>query len=126
MKNFIEIYYKIHKVLVFIVPLAVITFFFWLYLGPLTYIYVTISDILNLIKRRESSFTKYRLIHLIVGFVYLNCFFISPFLSPKYITSQIDRDYFMLIFWYALPLCFFIFHFYFTKKDYQDFISTNK
>lgn len=125
MKNLIEIDYKIHKVLVFVVPLAVITFFFWLYLGPLTYLYVTVSDVLNLLKRRNSNFTKYRLVHLIVGYLYLSCFFISGFISSKWVAAHIGRDLFMFVFWYMLPLCFFFFHFYFTKKDYQDFISDN-
>lgn len=125
MKNLIEIDYKIHKVLVFVVPLAVFTFFFWLYLGPLTYLYVTVSDVLNLLKRRNSNFTKYRLVHLIVGYLYLSCFFISGFISSKWVATHISREFYMFIFWYMLPLCFFFFHFYFTKKDYQDFISDN-
>ena len=83
------------------------------------------DDVLNLLKRRNSNFTKYRLVHLIVGYLYLSCFFISGFISSKWVAAHIGRDLFMFVFWYMLPLCFFFFHFYFTKKDYQDFISDN-
>lgn len=118
MKNFIKTDYRIHKVLAVIVPLAVLTFYFWLYLGPLCYLYVTLSDIVHLVTRKESIVSKIRLIHLSGGILYIFCFFVLPILYPEIMRSYIDRDYFMYIFWYGLPVCFFYLHYSFTRKDF--------
>ncbi len=121
MKKFIEIDYTIHKVLAVIVPLAVVTFYFWLYVGPLCYLYVSFSDIVHLITRRESIVSKKRLLHFTGGIIYIIIFFVLPSLYFEVIRSNFDRDNFMLIFWYALPFCLFYFHFNFTRKDFLDF-----
>lgn len=120
MKSFLKTDYTIHKVLAVIVPLAVLSFYFWLYLGPICYLYLTFSDIVHLITKKSSIVSKKRLLHLAGGILYILCFFVLPILYPAIMRTYIDRDIFMYIFWYGLPLCFFYFHFSFIRKDFLD------
>lgn len=123
MKKFIKIDYQIHKVLLFVGILSAITFYFWLFVGPICYLYVTVSDIANLSNKSKSSYSKFRLFHLICGVLYFILFFIVPTKYNEFTKSYLDRDYLMLVFWYILPVCFLLLHFYLTKKEYQNFIS---
>lgn len=120
MEKFIKIDYSIHKVLAVLVPVAVLSFYLWLYLGPLCYLYVTFSDIIHLIKRKSSIVTRNRLLHLVLGILYILCFFVLPILYPSIMRTFTNRDTFMYLFWYGLPLCFFYIHFSLIRRDFLD------
>ncbi len=123
MKKFIEIDFTVHKVLLVIGLLSAILFYLWLFIGPVCYLYVTVSDIVNLSNNRKSAYSKFRWFHLIFGVLYILLFFVVPSKYYEFTRNYIDRDYLMLVFWYILPVCFLLLHYYFTKKDYQNFIS---
>lgn len=123
MRKFIEIDFTVHKVLLVIGLLSAITFYFWLFMGPICYLYITFSDIINLYNNRKSTYTNFRLLHLIFGILYIVLFFVIPSKYYEFTRTYIDRDNLMLVFWYILPVCFLLIHYYITKKDYQNFIS---
>jgi hypothetical protein len=125
MKKFIEIDFTVHKVLLVIGLLSAILFYFWLFIGPVCYLYVTVSDIVNLSNNRKSAYSKFRWFHLIFGVLYILLFFVVPSKYYEFTRNYIDRDYLMLVFWYILPVCFLLLHYYLTKKEYQNFISKN-